>query len=96
MTDPRKAVEMFSAAAEARDRVAFADTLSVDGVRTLPQTRMGSPLLERSRRLGGGFTGDGAGRISAITGFRPEPYEAPRGPEPYGAPARREHLAERY
>lgn len=33
------------------------------------------------------FTGDGAGRISAITDFWPEPYEPPAG---------REHLAEPY
>jgi hypothetical protein len=33
------------------------------------------------------FTGDGAGRISAVTDFWPEPYEPPTG---------REHLTERY
>lgn len=33
------------------------------------------------------FTGDGSGRISAITDFWPEPYEPP---------ADREHLTERY
>ncbi len=33
------------------------------------------------------FTGDGSGRISAITDFWPEPYEPPAG---------RDHLAERY
>ncbi|MBM7090319.1 nuclear transport factor 2 family protein [Streptomyces sp. NPDC012461] len=33
------------------------------------------------------FTGDGSGRISAITDFWPEPYEPPAG---------REHLTERY
>ncbi|CAL9471579.1 hypothetical protein [Streptomyces sp. enrichment culture] len=33
------------------------------------------------------FTGDDTGRISAITEFRPEPYDPPAG---------REHLTERY
>lgn len=124
MTDLRKAVERFWAAAEARDWVAFADTLSEDVVYTLPQTRERISGRERyvqfNREYPGDwhlrvkrvvaepgqvvtwthvtvgpeemdaisfFTGDGAGRISAITDFWPEPYEPPAG---------REHLAERY
>ncbi|MFR0358451.1 nuclear transport factor 2 family protein [Streptomyces sediminimaris] len=39
MTDLRKTVERFWAAAAARDWSAFADTLSEDVVYTLPQTR---------------------------------------------------------
>ncbi|WP_298570962.1 nuclear transport factor 2 family protein [Streptomyces luteogriseus] len=124
MTDLRKAVERFWAAAEARDWTAFADTLSEDVVYTMPQTRERISGRERyvrfNREYPGDwhlivervvaepgqvvtwthftvgpeemdaisfFTGDGAGRISAVTDFWPEPYEPPAG---------REHLAERY
>ncbi|MGI5427519.1 nuclear transport factor 2 family protein [Streptomyces sp. CA-179760] len=124
MTDLRKTVERFWAAAEAREWAAFAGTLSEDVVYTLPQTRERISGRERfvqfNREYPGDwhlrvervvaepgqvaswihvrvgveemyalsfFTGDGEGRISAITDFWPEPYEPPAG---------REHLAERY
>ncbi|MFI6375474.1 nuclear transport factor 2 family protein [Streptomyces sp. NPDC050546] len=124
MTDLRKTVERFWAAAEARDWTAFAGTLTEDVVYELPQTRERISGRERyvrfNREYPGDwhlrverlvaepgqvvsrihvtvgveemyavsfFTGDGEGRISAITDFWPEPYEPPAG---------REHLAERY
>ncbi|MEU3091403.1 nuclear transport factor 2 family protein [Streptomyces massasporeus] len=124
MTDLRKAVERFWAAADARDWTAFAGTLSEDVVYTLPQTREQISGRERyvrfNREYPGDwhlsiervvaeagqvvtwtrftvgqeemnaisfFTGDGAGRISAVTDFWPEPYDPPAG---------RAHLAERH
>ncbi|MFJ7180411.1 nuclear transport factor 2 family protein [Streptomyces massasporeus] len=124
MTDLRKAVERFWAAADARAWTALAGTLSEDVVHTLPQTREQISGRERyvrfNREYPGDwhlsiervvaeagqvvtwtrvtvgqeemnaisfFTGDGAGRISAVTDFWPEPYAPPAG---------RAHLAERY
>jgi predicted ester cyclase len=132
MTDLRKTVERFWAAAEARDWDAFAGTLAEDVVYTLPQTRERISGRERYVQFNREYPGDwhlrverivaepgqvvtwlhftvgleemygisfftgtdtpsgtdtGAGRITSITDFWPEPYEPPAG---------RDHLTERY
>ncbi|WP_369248055.1 nuclear transport factor 2 family protein [Streptomyces sp. R41] len=124
MTDLRKTVERFWAAAESRDWATFSDTLAEDVEYTLPQTRERirgrGRYVEFNREYPGDwhltverviaepdqvvtwahftvgldemyaisfFTGDGSGRIAAITDFWPEPYEPPAG---------RDHLTERY
>jgi len=58
MTDLRKTVERFWAAAEARDWTAFAETLAEDVVYTLPQTRERIAGRERYVQFNREYPGD--------------------------------------
>ncbi|MGW3284027.1 nuclear transport factor 2 family protein [Streptomyces sp. NPDC001002] len=58
MTDLRKTVERFWAAAESRDWTAFAETLAEDVVYTLPQTRERITGRERYVQFNREYPGD--------------------------------------
>ena len=66
MTDLRKTVETFWAAAEARDWDAFTGTLAEDVVYTLPQTRERISGRERFVRFNREYPGDWHLRIERI------------------------------
>jgi predicted ester cyclase len=66
MTDLRKTVERFWAAAEARDWKSFADTLAEDVVYTLPQTRERITGRERFVRFNREYPGDWHLRVERI------------------------------
>lgn len=66
MTDLRKTVERFWAAAEARDWGGFADTLAEDVVYELPQTRERITGRERYVRYNREYPGDWHVRIERI------------------------------
>ncbi|MGW5467342.1 nuclear transport factor 2 family protein [Streptomyces chartreusis] len=66
MTDLRKTVERFWAAAEARDWDAFAGTLAEDVVYTLPQTRETITGRERYVQFNREYPGDWHLRVERI------------------------------
>ncbi|MFC5214403.1 nuclear transport factor 2 family protein [Streptomyces coerulescens] len=66
MTDLRKTVERFWAAAEARDWDAFAGTLAEDVVYTLPQTREQISGRERYVQFNREYPGDWHLRVERI------------------------------
>ncbi|BBC35410.1 uncharacterized protein SGFS_067040 [Streptomyces graminofaciens] len=66
VTDLRKTVESFWAAAEARDWAAFAKTLADDVVYTLPQTRERIRGKETYVRFNREYPGDWHARIERI------------------------------
>ncbi|MEU4169407.1 nuclear transport factor 2 family protein [Streptomyces sp. NPDC026665] len=66
MTDPRKAVEGYWAAAEARDWEAFAELLAEDVVYTLPQTRERISGRERYVEFNREYPGDWHVRMERV------------------------------
>ncbi|MCX4882447.1 nuclear transport factor 2 family protein [Streptomyces sp. NBC_00847] len=66
MTDLRKTVERFWAAAESRDWTAFADTLAEDVVYTLPQTREKITGRQRYVQFNREYPGDWHLRVERV------------------------------
>jgi hypothetical protein len=66
MTELRKTVESYWASADARDWIAFADTLAEDIVYTLPQTRERISGRERYVQFNREYPGDWHVRIERV------------------------------